>query len=608
MKRRRYLIVQTCHIPHFFFAVRQLRNRFPDAEIEALVLNHEQVRYYVGLFGILDKVHYLPETPQDEYDGVIFPLLNRGYRTIKRNGWAIKGPKLDLDFDGNVEPLSLLKLRKSYFLPLHPFTGEFQEYLAAFPHRPIGESVLFCHSCDRTLVRKMQPQVSKYLAPKSDICVVRSPSLRRALRRIEGRSFDSAVVFFSAEKGFAHLKLLPFLLRIPKILVVNENGDCFYASARSLASFLLLRIRSGFRQPRPMPPRLLVFQTADADKVQQAVRRIKRQKRFMRSEIMVVSDRADWDRFHGMPEVKRVLLSPEHRGLFERIRFWRRLRRLAPDLTFAILGRGTGNRFRKLLFWLVPARRFFFRANLDCYRFSPGTLLLPLQEYMGTASESLDPSEGTILYIDGTRSPAAPEAIEMLEDSRIVRQRPIIVLCRANRKPVFQASPRVLGIVTFEPWNPLSKLIALVRCTALHVDVIAGIFAGRRLSRLHQFLLFTLPARHRLVFNQYMACFYADTRSARRFLGAVFEATALTTRAARTGHTLFVDTTRAAGAAEAVKILNSPRIGSKRPIEVLCREDRRQLFENLPGVRKIHSYAPGRPLDILKTIFLRRQF
>ncbi len=70
-------------------------------------MNHEQVRYYVGLFGILDKVHYLPETPQDEYDGVIFPLLNRGYRTIKRNGWAIKGPKLDLDFDGNVEPLSL---------------------------------------------------------------------------------------------------------------------------------------------------------------------------------------------------------------------------------------------------------------------------------------------------------------------------------------------------------------------------------------------------------------------------------------------------------------------------------------------------------------------
>ncbi len=601
MKRPRYLLVQCCHIPQFFFAVRQLRAKFPDAIIDALVVKDEQVRYYVGLFGVLNEVHYAPDIPQGEYDGIVFPLLNRGYRTIKLQAWSVKGPKLDLDFEGRIVGLSAWRLRKSYFRPLHAYTREFQEYLASFPHRPIGESVLFCKSCDRSLVRKLRPKVDEYLAPGSDICFVRSRSLRAALRRIRGRAFDSAVVFFSAEKGFAHLKVLPFLLRIRKILVVNENGDCFYASARSLAGFLWLRVRSGFRQPRLLPPRILVFQTAEIETTQQVVKRMSVQARFKRAEIFLVSDQASRERLRTLPEVKRVLSLPDHPTIRQRIVLWSRLRNLAPDLTVMTLAGKTGYSLQKLIFWLLPARRLAFTATLKCYRISLRTLLLPFPEQLSETAEELDASEGTILFVDGTRSAAAPEAIGMLGNPKIVRRRPIVVLCQAARKHVFRNSAGILQVVTYRRWNPFTKFVAALRCLALNADVVTGIFAGRRLSRLNQLLFFFLPVRHRLVFNQHLGCFYAGWGSLGRFLKTIVERTVVARTASR-GHALFLDTTRSPKAVEFFGVLNDPKVIRRQPVEVICREDRRKLFEGLPDVRAIHTLQPRRPIRNLQTL------
>ena len=47
------------------------------------------------------------------------------------------------------------------------------------------------------------------------------------------------------EKGFSGIKLVPFLLRVPKILVVNESGDFFYATLPGLLRFLYQRVRFG---------------------------------------------------------------------------------------------------------------------------------------------------------------------------------------------------------------------------------------------------------------------------------------------------------------------------------------------------------------------------
>ena len=46
-------------------------------------------------------------------------------------------------------------------------------------------------------------------------------------KQLRGKTFDGAVMFFSGEKGFGAIKTLPFLLKVPKILILTSADSTF---------------------------------------------------------------------------------------------------------------------------------------------------------------------------------------------------------------------------------------------------------------------------------------------------------------------------------------------------------------------------------------------
>ena len=55
-------------------------------------------------------------------------------------------------------------------------------------------------------------------------------------------------------------------------------------------------------------------------------------------------------------------------------------------------------------------------------------------------------------------------------------------------------------------------------------------------------------------------------------------------------------------AVEAIERLQDPKVGSPQPIWVFCREDKRPLYEALPGVKEVRTYAPGWTRENLKAV------
>ena len=190
----------------------------------------------------------LPEMP-GAFDQILFPLLNRGYLHIKRAASQLPGTAYEIDYQGEHRALKLGTLVRSFAAPLHRPSEEFVQYLEDFPHRPLGEKVLVVETCHRSLADSSEEKWGRLIPDQAEVTRISVSTEGRGWRALRRQSFDNGVVFFSGEKGFANLKLLPFLLGIPKILVVNEHGDHFYATSRSLLRFLWGRVWQGAHCP-----------------------------------------------------------------------------------------------------------------------------------------------------------------------------------------------------------------------------------------------------------------------------------------------------------------------------------------------------------------------
>ena len=66
--------------------------------------------------------------------------------------------------------------------------------------------------------------------------------------------------------------------------------------------------------------------------------------------------------------------------------------------------------------------------------------------------------------------------------------------------------------------------------------------------------------------------------------------------------TLFFPTEEDSKAVEAIERLQDPKVVSPQPIWVFCREDKRPLYEALPGVKEVRTYAPGWTRENLKAV------
>ena len=607
------LLVQCCHLPQFLHLAKKLRERNPEWILSALVTDRPQVRFYLELFPPFDHLFFfnkkLPEMP-GAFDQVLFPLLNRGYLRIKRAARRLPGAAYEIDYQGDRRALSLGTLVRSFAGPLHRPSEEFVRYLEDFPHRPLGEKVLVVETCHRSLADSSEEKWGRLIPDQAEVTRISASTEGRGWRTLRRQSFDSGVVFFSGEKGFAKLKLLPFLLGVPKILVVNENGDYFYATSRSLLRFLWGRVWQGAPLPKPSP-RILVIQTESPTYVRRAIEVLRKPEMVPRSRICLLCRKEDADRFRNVSGLESVL-TYSRRKVGSNVGLWRDLKGF--DAVAAIFsGRGVFRK-QKLLYFLLPIRHHLaFNARSDCYRLTPRTLSWTLRKdpsFFAAEKQPVSP----ILFLLADEDSRARKAIEKLQDPKVVSPQPIWVFCREDKRSFYQALPGVVEVRTYAPGRTRENLKTVLALARSRVEVVSSIFSPQPAFRLQKLLFVLLPARHRLAFNREdLNCYYLKGRHGRSGQPSVWGTLlrVLLTRSRRAvlaaekqpvSPILFLLADEDSRARKAIEKLQDPKVVSPQPIWVFCREDKRSFYQVLPGVVEVRTYAPGRTRENLKTV------
>ncbi len=598
MTGKRYLLVQSCHLPHFFFVAQKLRERHPDDRFDALMTDHPQARFYAGMFPLFDNVFFSPEADRlGQYEGVIFPLLSRGYRHIKQPALG-KGPLLRVDFSGDLHPLGRLRLLGSAVYVSDKPNAEFAFYLEKFPHRAGPERVLLIESCHDSLLAKSKNELTQVMLQGAQVTRVRKAPLGHLLRRFKGQEFDTACVFFSGEKGFVGLKLLPFLLRIRRIVIINENRNFFEASGLSLARFLYKRIRYGTKLPSPLPPRIVLFQTETIGYLRNAASRLKQRRLFPHSELIVVCRPEDRAEAEAIPEVNRVLCYPK-RNLWRYYQLWRKLDRLQPDLACGIFSGRSVHRWEKVLFFCLPApQHLAFNAKLDCYQVSITRLFWMFRSEPLVFDEqlmALAARENYVLLLETSDDRKMLKAIAALRDPHVARPAPIAIFCSESKRGLFQGLPGVKAVFTYQPNKRWDRFKVALRLRKLNVEVLARVFGGDPTPRLHKFLFMVLPARNRLVFSADFHCFYLNRLNPVSLL-ALF-------RAGSKRCVLLIQTADDAMTLRALTKARDPRVTKPAPFVVFCREDKREIFARAAGVEAVFTYQPKRRWRALRTLY-----
>ncbi|MDA2926239.1 hypothetical protein MYX78_03230 [Acidobacteria bacterium AH-259-G07] len=516
MTKSTVLIVQCCHLPQFFYVVDKLQHRHPEWELEALVCDHPHGRYYLESFPRFRKVHFLGEDLSElsNVDRIIFPLLNRGYWKIKKAAQSLFSPGWEVDYEGNLQPLQTGRLYLSLWTVLHAPCKDFTGYLRKFPLPPLGQQILCLKSCHASLLGKTEKELGRLIPKESQIMRVEKGPFRKIWSQARSESFDSAVIFFSGEKGFTFMKLVPFLLVLPRILIVNENAHFFYADVRSLYRFLVGRILYGVSSPNPQP-RLLLVQTETPLYVSHAIGKLKEKKLFPRSEIILLCREADRSEFDSNSQIDQILTYSGGR-LWNNFQLWKEIKKLDADMVCAIFSGRPYFKKAKLLFFFLPVRRHLvFNARLDCYDLSPRTFFWIFRK-VPLLFETEEISHRVVLlqteHRQDTRS-----ALSVLSNPRIVPKARISVFCAEDSRNIFESLPEVEKVFTWNRHKLLKSLRAAWRMARFHPDVLAAIFSGRPVFRKQKLLFFLLPARHRLVFNENLDCFYLSWRTFHRF-------------------------------------------------------------------------------------------
>ena len=470
--------------PSFFIWRRYCARQFPAAVLDALVIRSDDLDFYLSRQNPFSSVL----TPSSEsleeanYSQILFPLLNRGYRSIKRAARRLPGPALEIDYQGLARPLTRVRLARSVVYPVHQPDAAFREYLLSFPHRPLGEKVLFVQSCHPSLVNATEPVWRHALPDSCELTRVTPQSFVKSMRLLKGRTFDSCIVFFSGEKGYSGLKFLPFALRVPKTLVVNETGDFFYATRAGLLRFLYQRVRFGSSLPRPTR-RIVFIETEEVSSCRFALTRLKSAELFPNSEVFVLCRQEYGSRYANEPGVDRVFDLKKGDWLHN-WRTFRQLRRANPDIVSAVFSGRPIFRKAKFLFLLLCDRPVLvFNAAVECYFLKPRTLSRMLAREPLRFGPSLASARSTPIVVTQTEHAGmVRESIRRLTSPGLYPGVRLTVVCRAANSSDFADLP---GVETVLPYpGSLAGWLRLGRQLRQQKPVLVSlILSGRRFFR-----------------------------------------------------------------------------------------------------------------------------
>ena len=421
---------------------------------------------------------------------------------------------------------------------------------------------------------------------------------------------------FSPQPAFRLQKLLFVLLPARHRLAFNqEDLNCYYLKGShdrsgqpsvwgTLQSVLLTRSRRGVRPT-------LFFPTAEDSKAVEAIERLQDPKVVSPQPIWVFCREDKRSFYQALPGVEEVRTYAPGRT-WENLKAVLDLARSRVEVVSSIFSPQPAFRLQKLLFVLLPARHrlAFNQEDLNCYYLK------------GSHDRSGQPSVwGTLLRVLLTRSrrgvrptlffptaedSKAVEAIERLQDPKVVSPQPIWVFCREDKRSFYQALPGVEEVRTYAPGRTWENLKAVLDLARSRVEVVSSIFSPQPAFRLQKLLFVLLPARHRLAFNQEdLNCYYlkgSHDRSGQPSVWGTLQSVLLTRSRRGVRPTLFFPTAEDSKAVEAIERLQDPKVVSPQPIWVFCREDKRSFYQALPGVEEVRTYAPGRTWENLKAV------
>lgn len=518
----RVLVVQCCHLPQFFYLVGKLRRRYPRWTFQALVTNHRHLPFYLQRFPYFEKEGvWTPDScpPCHQDTWILFPLLNRGYWHIKERAWKLAGRRRRVDYQGHFFPLRRFQLWSSFFLSYAPVPVEFARFRRDFPRPPLGKRILLLESAHPSLIQATESRWGPLVPETAQVSRVEGGRLWQNWRSLRRQPWDSALVFPSGESGFGGLKWLPFLLRIPEILWVNEHGDFINPRPRRLVRFFWDRLLSGTTPPRSAP-RILFLQTETAPLVREALFRLKETRLYPRSEILLVCREADRTLLENGPADHLLTFRPKQ-PVGELWRLWREIRNFDADLVCGIFTGRSGFLKQKLFYFCCGIRcQLVFNAHLDLYELGLRTWprlwrqepVLYGADQRGEADQR-DGTEQRVLLLQTEDDETMRKALDLLRNPKVVPSPRIWVFCREDRRPLFEGQPRVEGVWTYRAGG-VGKNLRIVRSLlAQRPDILAAVFSGRPVFRKHRWLFFLIPARHRLVINPHLDCFYLSRRN-----------------------------------------------------------------------------------------------
>jgi ADP-heptose:LPS heptosyltransferase len=474
-------------------------------------------------------------------------------------------------------------------------TDEFVAYLKDFPHRPLGKKILFLDSCHSSLISQTKDVWERVIPERADVRRVSRFSFRD-LRDLRSEKFDAAIVFLSGERGFFKLKLLPFLLGIPEIVIINENANYFYANPRSLIRFFYQRVRHGSALPTPQPL-VLFIQTESAEYIAHALQRLEKEKLFPDSEVVLFCREDDREELEACPQVHRFITF--RKGLSRsNFQSWRELRKLSPDIVASVFSGRSVFRKQKMLFlrfWDRP--QLIFNADLNCYWLKLRTLprVLKKDELRFKPPEIV----GTNVLMVQTEDYRYVEvAIRKIKSQKLYPRANITVVCREADSKNLKGLPGVSNVI---PFSKQSGLLAVSRkIKEFNPEVVSAVFSGRGVFRKQKLLFFRYFRLRQLAFNARLDAYTMTWRTFPRIFRQ--EPLLFEDSQENLDEILLIQTESDGETLQAVKTLLSGKVVPNEKIAILCSEDKKEAFGELPAVERVYTYKPGRFFANLGTL------
>ena len=361
------------------------------------------------------------------------------------------------------------------------------------------------------------------------------------------------------------------------------------------------RTASRFDSPEAVT-RCLVLQTDHPRIVRAALEALRKPSLYPGCKLALVCRQEDFESFQDLPDVE--LLAFPRRGDYRIMDFWRRISEFSPHLICAVFNRRPVFRKQKFLYFLLPVRRRLIldgRMHPYYFRLRNIPAILRRSRYKGNlpGEENLADKEPTILFLPTAEDSPVLEVLGRLQDRKIVGPGRVRVFCSKAKKTLFESRPEVSGVVTYESGQILANLRTILRLARMRVDVVAAIFSGRPIYRLHKLMFLLLPARSRLVFNEHRDCWYLK-RTPRGLLNLWRTPSFRFSRWEST--ILFLPTEADSCALEVLERLQDRKIVGHGQIRVFCSKAKKTLFESRPEVSGVVTYESGQILANLRTI------